>query len=509
MIKTATTFTTDNEYLQTIYDNAEQVLLSSVKSFGDRRVLTVTPSADRMTLHSEVLGAATLSARDTEAALNTVRAFLATQREDGRLADSIYFRDGAILAKYEKLAGLCFAEEALGLYYLTRKKDAAYLEALLAALERFDNYLWEHHDLNFNRCLEIFDESETEEGVGAGRYGALHIKYEGQTREVSPFPIESADLMAAAVSIRHTIARIYTLRNDTENARAWMLKAIDVQSHLKKEMWSERQCFCYDIDYRRRNIDTLAINNLYMMYYGAFDREMAQLFVNRHLNDPDKFYTPMPLPGVSATDPHFSGGAPDFNRYPRGMSYRRAIGALEKYGCYSLLTALGHKLLDAVADGVFGERFDPMSGAVVPRVGDRQYTPTAATALELLARFYGVCQELDHLHWGALGHSAGHNSEFCFRMAGDDLRLVAEEKTSSGFIGEERLFTVTNGMRVITDLYGDGARVINVTDRPIDGVFVYRDRTYSFCLAPDEVFDVSAVREEANVNKMKKVKPNA
>jgi neutral trehalase len=64
--------------------------------------------------------------------------------------------------------------------------------------------------------------------------------------------------MAAAVSIRHTIARIYTLRNDTENARAWMLKAIDVQSHLKKEMWSERQCFCYDIDYRRRNIDTLA-----------------------------------------------------------------------------------------------------------------------------------------------------------------------------------------------------------------------------------------------------------
>jgi len=39
----------------------------------------------------------------------------------------------------------------------------------------------------------------------------------------------------------------------------------------------------------------------------------------------------------------------------------------------------------------------------------------------------------------------------------------------------------------VTDFYGDDPWVANVTDEEIDGVFVYRDRTYSFTLAPNEI----------------------
>ena len=115
MIKTATSFITDNKYLQAIYDSAERVLLSSVKAFGDRRVLTTSPDAEIITLNSEVLGAATLAAYDTEAAMNTVKAFLATQRADGRFADGIRSHDGALSAEYDALPGSCFAEAAPGL----------------------------------------------------------------------------------------------------------------------------------------------------------------------------------------------------------------------------------------------------------------------------------------------------------------------------------------------------------------------------------------------------------
>ncbi len=498
MIKTSTTFSTDNKHLQAVYDSAERVLLDSVRLFGDRRVLTTRVNSDRMTLNSEVLGASTLSAYDPEAAFNTVRAFLATQRADGRFADSIKCDGGAVMAKYDILTGLCFAEEALSLYYLTRKKDRDYLDELLAALLAFDKYLWEHHDLNFNHCLEIFSELETEEGFGSGRFTPIKVDHYGHVREVSPFPIESCDLMALDVSIRHTIARIYALRGDTENAQAWNLFAIDVQSHLKTATWVEGEGACFDRDYRGSIMDILTVNNLFMMYYGAFDRQMAGSFVDIHLKDPRGFNTAMPLPTVSFRDRQFvNDDRPNFNGQPRGMTYRRAIGALEKYGYYSLLTDIGTRFLRAVGEHcAYTEQFHPFTGEAVRKSTESQYMPTASATLELLARFFGVRQHLDRLYWGALGHGEGHTSEYVFTWGSEAFRLLAEKDTSSGYIGETPLFTVSNGVRVITDLHGDQPTLVNITSESLDGVFVYRDRTYSFTLAPDEMLDLSDTKND-------------
>ena len=65
MIKTATSFESENKYLQGIFDSARDVLLSSVKTFGERRVLTTSADGDTMTLNSEVLGASTLACFDS------------------------------------------------------------------------------------------------------------------------------------------------------------------------------------------------------------------------------------------------------------------------------------------------------------------------------------------------------------------------------------------------------------------------------------------------------------
>ena len=488
MIKTATSFESENKYLQGIFDSARDVLLSSVKTFGERRVLTTSADGDTMTLNSEVLGASTLACFDTEAALNTVMAFMATRRKDGRIADSIRLSEGNILPKYEILTGFCFAEEALGLYYLTRKKDHAYLASLLETLEALDRYLWEHHDLNFNNCLEVFGENEMEEGKNTSRFSPIKVNHYGEVRTVSPFPIETGDLMAFDVSVRHTIARIYSLKGDAARAREWVLRAIDVQAHMKQFMWVENAGACFDHDYRGSLIDVLTVNNLFMMYYGAFDREMADTFVSRHLMDPKSFGTAMPLPTISFRDRHFiNDDRPNFNGQPRGMTYRRAIGALEKYGHFSLLSAVGQKFLQAVGEHfAYTEQFNPFTGEAVGKSKQSAYMPSASTALEFIARFFGVRPDLDRIIWGALGHEDGGSSTYRFTWGSEDYRVLCESETTTGFMGDRRLFTVTNGMRVVTDFYGDDPWIVNVTDRTIDGVFVYRDRTFSFTLAPNE-----------------------
>ena len=489
MIKTSTSFVTDQKRLQGIYDNAERILLSSVKAFGDRRILTDSPDGDTATLNSEIIGASVLSHYDTEAAIDTLKAFLATQREDGRMADSICCRGGDISCRYDKLTGLCFAEEALSLYYLTRKKDDTYLEALLRSLERFDAYLWSHHDLNFNNCLEIFNESETEEGQGAGRYAPVQAEHYGEIRDVSPFPVESADLMSFDVSLRRVIAQIYLLYGDREAVSAWLKKTNAVTVNLRSILWSKEDGACFDRDYRGTVMDALSINNLFMMYYGAFDRDMAKTFVEKHLWNAEGFATPFPLPTLALGDSRFvNDEGCNFNGQPRAMTYCRAISALEKYGYNSYLTSLGKTFLRAVGDGGFAEQFDPFTGKGSLLEG-KEHTPAATAALALICNFFGVRQHMGRLYWGALGHGDGYTSEYCFTWGGDTFRLLAERDTSSGFVGEEPLFTVTNGMRVITDLYGEVVCAVNITDQPLDGVLVCGGRTYSFSLPADGVFD--------------------
>lgn len=485
MVRTQTTFTTSSKALQKIYDGALDVLLSSVKPFGTRRVLTGGVDSCTATLHTEVIGASTLSCYDLDAAFDTVQAFLATAREDGRLADSITCRDGAITPRYSALTGLCFAEEALGLYYLTRKKDGKYLEMLLRVLLDFDSYLWAHHDLNFNHCLEVFNEEETEEGPGSTRFMPIRVDHHGEMRDVSPFPVETADLMACDVSIRHAIAHIYSLKGDSENAKEWALKAMDVQAYMREDLWVESESACFDRDYRGNAMDTLSISNLFMMYYGAFDKEMADAFMERYMHARDGFGTSMPLPTIARGDRHFMNEThSNFNGQPRGTTYSRAIGALEKYGHLSYLTMIGDKLLSNIEkNGVYAEQFDPFTG--VP-AGKEQYLPTAVATLEIITRFFGVRPQLDRMLWGALGHGEEYASDYRFTWGSDTFRLSCESQTSTGYINDQRLFTVSNGVRVVTDIYGNEPKVMNVTDAAIDCVFVYRDRTFSFTLMPDE-----------------------
>lgn len=491
MVRTETTFTTSSKVLQKIYDGARDVLLSSVKPFGVRRVLTTGADSATTTLHSEVIGAATLSRYDLEAAFDTVKAFLATVREDGRLADTVTCRDGVIFPTYNALTGLCFAEEALGLYYLTRKKDHDYLDLLLNTLESFDSYLWSHHDLNFNNCLEVFREQETEEGEGSTRFMPIRVDHHGEQKDVSPFPVESFDLMALDVSMRHAIAHIYSLKGDLENAKAWAMQAVNVKTHMENSLWIESENAFFDRDYRGNAIDALSIGNLFAMYYGAFDKEKANGFVSRYMYARDGFGTSMPLPTLARGDRHFMNEThSNFNGQPRGTTYCRAIGAFEKYGQLSLLTRLGDRLLSNIEEnGVYAEQFDPFTGAPA---GKEACLSTAVATLETVTRFFGVRPQLDRMLWGALGHGEEYSSDYRFVWGSDTFRLFCESQTSSGYINDQRLFTVSNGVRVVTDIYGDEPKVTNVTDESIDCVFVYRDRTFSFTLAPDQSWHISS-----------------
>lgn len=485
MIRTSVSFSSTDKRLERLYTRAKDTILASIKSFGNRKLLTDAPNSDVITLNYSVLTAETLADYDTEIATDCVRAFLVTLRKDGRPASALKRKGGSFIPSYEALTGFSFAEEAVKMCYLVKNKKSSYSKRLYSSLCQFDEYLWTRHDLNANGCLEIFEERDTEEGVGAGRFAPLTMIINGSKRSVSPFPIEVFDLMGEAFCIRTSLAEVADMLGKQDEAASWRQKAELIAEKISTFFWLNNSTACFDRDYRGSVINNLSIHNLWLLYYGVFGQKMAESFLDSHLLNPREFWTPMPLPSVTPNDSLFDSENP-FRGHPRAITYRRAIPALERYGYYAALTELGQKLLRATSEqGCFPPSFDYTTGKALGEEAEREYAPTASAVLEIIKRFFGVYADRETVCWGCLG-CENESLEYSFTWGNDTYHVENADGVATGSINGQRIFTVTAGTRIFTDVYGTSMRVINATDKTLDCICVCRGKTHSMCLAPNE-----------------------
>ena len=212
------------------------------------------------------------------------------------------------------------------------------------------------------------------------------------------------------------------------------------------------------------------------MYWGSVSRDMADRFVKEHLLNPEEFLTPFPLPSVAANDPAFRN-APENNwsGQPEGLTYQRAILALERYGYDRIVTGLGKKLIDAVYNGGlrFTQQFDPFTGkpSLVHAVTHQPvqdgsgepvqdaYGPTMLACLEYIAHHYGIHPHLGNV-WFSLGSGKPYEYEAVFydhrygiRSNGRQAEIRADGKT----IG------IWNcGIRLVSDEHGNILRTVSI-----------------------------------------------
>lgn len=499
MIRTGAEFYSENKKLNRLYERAHGILMDSLKSFGERKLVTEGPESKSISLLWGILGAQTLSYYDFSAALDSAMSFFVSRRADGRLASSIAARGEYIIPKYEKLAGFCFAAEALDLFYLSKRKELAYLEHLYRVLSEFDAYLWAHHDLNEDGCLTLLSAADAEEEGSIGRFASLQLVQAGALHTVSPFPIEAVDLMAEAYAIRAALAECAALLGNGEE-QVWAEKADAVKKMIREKFWFDSVGALFDRDYRGGVIDNLTVNNLSLLYYGAADEDMAKKLMTDHILNPEEFWGKMPLSTVAMNGKSFvNEKTSGFNGPARSLTYRRAIRAFENYGYYFALTELGKRFLFAISEsGTFPVQFDPMTGEPTGLEQGTAYMPAASAVLEFIKRFHGVYVEKDTVCFGTLGADSDETMEYRFTWGSDEYRLVSEKETVSAYVSDKHLFTVTGGTRVFTDCYGMSPRVVNVTGEVLDCILVYRNRTYSFTLAPDEVWQEQVTHKKGN-----------
>ncbi|MBE5803529.1 MAG: hypothetical protein E7316_03355 [Clostridiales bacterium] len=474
--RTGVAFHAEDPALQRLYDVACARCLSNLQMFGDRQVLVEGGGYEKIWLETQPMGGEMYAKRNMTAAMNNQLLFIRTQREDGRLAGSIQaLPDGTVEPQFNKFQGFCFPWPALNMYYWAGE-DRGYLDELAAALEKFDAYLWRTRDSDGDGCLESFCVYDTGED-NAVRYGDApnYCVTDAPPECSNVVPMASMDVMSFSYAARDTLATISRIRNDGQESR-WRAAAEAVAAALKACLWDEEKGACYDRDRYGNTMPILTHNNLRCMYWGSFSQAMADRFVREHLTDPAEFWTELPLPSVAVNDPAFRN-APENNWSGQceGLTYQRAILALERYGYEKLVTALGKKLIGAVIRGgyVFTQQFDPFTGApsrvsaitkepMLPGSGDPvqdSYGPTLLSVLEYIAHIWGVTMQM-----GEMWFSLGSGCRYTYEQVWGDMTYRIESDGANARVminGRQRLQSPC-GVRLVTDREGKLIKTLRI-----------------------------------------------
>lgn len=433
-------FSIDDAALQRLYDTACRKCKNNLQMFGTHQVLVEGGGYEKIWLETQPMGGEMYAKRNMTAAMNNQLLFIRHQREDGRLAGSIQaLADGGVEPQFNKFQGFCFPWPALNMYYWAGE-DRAYLDEVATALEKFDAYLWRTRDTDRDGCLESFCAYDTGED-NAVRYGDAPNYCTTDTPPVGSrvVPMASMDVTSFSYAARDTLAAISRIRGDGQEKR-WRTGADAVAAALRSRLWSHERGACFDRDCSGRTMPILTHNSLRCMYWGSFSQHMADRFVQEHLLNPAEFWTALPLPSVAVNDPAFRN-APENNWSGQceGLTYQRAILALERYGYEPVVTALGHRLMDAVIHGgyVFTQQFDPFTGEpsrvssitkepMLPGSKDPfqdSYGPTLLAVLEYMAHIWGVTMNMGEV-WFSLGSGYAytyrqHWGDRCYAIQSD------------------------------------------------------------------------------------------
>jgi len=465
--KVCVSFRAEDQALQRVFDAAEEKCRRNLASFGPDQVLVEGGGYEKIWLETQPMGGEMYALRNLEAAKNNVELFMRCQRSDGRLPGSIRLKDGKLIPEFNKLQGFCFPDPALNLYYLL-ERDRVFLQETEDALLRFDGYLQKNRAVSGDGLLSSFCVYDTGED-GAARYGDAPCWWEEETppEGFSVVPMASMDVTSWSYACRRALAEICRIRGDGEQAEEWQRKADEVARVLTERLWDEAQGAFFDRDKNGKQVNVLGHHTLRCMYFGSASPRQARRFVQEHLLNPDEFWTPLPLPSVSASDPMFRN-APENNwsGQPEGLTFQRAILALENYGCHKIVTALGEKLIAAVGENGcrFTQQFDPFTGrpSLVHAVTHQPissgsgepvqdaYGPTMLSVLTFIALHFGIHPRLGRVWW-SLGSRA---CEYEAAFYGHRYSLKNDGKKAELLVDGKPLCTHPCGVRVVTDEKG-------------------------------------------------------
>lgn len=540
---TGVSFKSSDPGLQRLFEAAEAKGAANIVPFTpDLKVLVEGGGYGNAWIETQPMGGEMYAKRDVRIAYNNQLVFMLGQRADGRLPGMVIGTEAArrmvrgdgppegmiwipgteILADFEMFQGYCFPDPAWRTYFWIGE-DRSYLQKLYTALEKHDAYLWRTRDSNGDGLLETWcvwdtgedgssrlvtrnaptrwpfefpplssDRPDPENPEDLRRYWGEHAGGHAPkpTREGVLAPFASMDVMGYSYDGRATLAKIARVLGNGQET-FWTEAAESVRQQLIEGLWDPVRQACFDRDRHGHRLDELIHNNLRVMYHGAFTQEMADAFIREHLLNPAEFWTPVPLVSIAHNEPLYqSVPGNNWGGQPQGLTYQRAIRALENYGHYAEVTLLGRKLLPVlIRNGcTFPQQLDAFTGAPSGPKPDG-YGPMILASLEYISRLHGIHVDVEQgrVWWSGLVEN-GHDYSYTQRWGDQTWRLVAAQGLITAELNGRTLFSCTTDVRVVTDLAGNVLELVGIDSHPREVTLNTSSFQQSLIVRPNELY---------------------
>ena len=267
------------------------------------------------------------------------------QREDGFIAMG-YWIESALPAFGELINPPLYAW--VETEYFNRTQDASRFERVFPILLRY--YLWIRDHRRRPGSNLYFFESPGASGMDNAPRGGWSA-FQNMGSDLSHIDLICQQLLSA-----RCLAKMAE-KLDNGKADFFLSECEELTRLIDRFHWNEKTGFYYDVferagyyespEYPRAFVPSKTAAAFWTLISGAANREQADA-LEKHLLDPEEFFTEHPVPSISRDDPNY---------HPSGMYWLGGVWApivymvvrgLKKYGKYETARTIARKHLDAM-----------------------------------------------------------------------------------------------------------------------------------------------------------------
>jgi hypothetical protein len=425
-----------------------------------------------------------------ETARVTFELFADYQREDG-LIPYKFTDQGPSYRQIQTVTPL--ARSVWNLYCKT--KDKKFLEKMYRAISRNDQWLSVYRDTRGTGCVEAFCTFDVGNDASPRFWHVMDTPYRDDPTQYDPdspvLPFLAPDLTANIYCQRKYLQ---LMANELDISDSWDEKAEQSLNSLMTYCYDEQDHFFYDRD---RNDQFVRVQSDVLMRVLACEVGDDTLFkdaLRRYLLNTKKFFARYPLTVIAIDDPGYDPTR-GYNSWAGSTSFLTEVRlphAFEYHHRYVELSWILNPVVTALS------RLEGFAGSLHPWLGNLEYkdnyTPTMLCVLDYLERLCGIYPTPQNELWFTTlipkgidyGEVVAEETGYARTVDQAHFELVNEPDSSSVYKDGELMYTMPNGVRLVTDRAGKLKAVIGMSVRTIKGQLHYKDQTIPFSVSGNE-----------------------
>lgn len=447
-------FRTDHVRLQAKYDEAVAGLYGNcrlVHGYG-KPVLIEGGAYPGIWLECGPLESTVFALYEPELAIQSHEVFFRLQHEDGYIPCTV-LADRHLTGQIQMVVPIA----ATALETAVGTGDRAFLQQAYRSCVRWDSWLSRYRDTGGAGLCEAFCEWDTGHDNSPRFRGLPRDCPSGDARrcpEAKGLPYLAPDLSASVYGGRKALSRMAGLLGLPEEAARWEQLAQQTRAAILKHCYDPGTASFYDVDSSGRFVEILGDVLTRVLGEGVADQDMFEEIFQRHLLNPQEFWTPYPFPSISVSDPAFDRALPDnsWGGAAQALTALRAPRWMEAYGKFAHLAHLMKQWLAAfTASPGFRQQLNPWTGEFSTT---EHYSPSMCLMLDFVSRLYGVRLAEDRLEWNCRCPEGAAWSRYGLPTPEGWAELTVDKAGASLRLNGRLLLTVHGECRITTDLEG-------------------------------------------------------